>query len=112
MSEPGNDDAEMRARLDALSSTLDAKRLAEQRDAPGNDIPGGSTGRAMSLGFRVLAEFVAGVLVGGLIGWLLDKWFSTKPLFLIVFLALGTAAGFWNVYKIAAAPTGPPPSKD
>jgi ATP synthase protein I len=112
MSDDGKDDAEMRARLDALSKSLNAKRIAEQRETTGKDIPGGDVGRAMSLGFRVLAEFVAGVVVGGLIGWQLDKWFSTSPLFLIVFLALGTAAGFWNVYRIAAAPTGRSNTKD
>jgi ATP synthase protein I len=112
MPETGKDDAEMRARLDALSNALEAKRVADKRDAPGNEVPGGDVGRAMSLGFRVLAEFVAGVVVGSLIGWQLDKWFSTSPLFLIVFLALGTAAGFWNVYRIAAAPTSRPVSKD
>ena len=56
----------------------------------------------MSLGFRVLAEFVAGVVVGGFIGWQIDTWLGTTPFGLIVFLMLGTAAGFWNVYKIAA----------
>ncbi len=60
----------------------------------------------MSLGFRVLSEFVGGVVVGALIGWQLDLWLKTKPIMLIVFLALGTAAGFWNVYRIAVRPTG------
>ena len=61
----------------------------------------------MSLGFRVLSEFVAGVLAGGVIGWLLDSWLSTSPLFLLVFGTIGTAAGFMNVYRIASRPTGP-----
>jgi ATP synthase protein I len=112
MSDDGNDDAEMRARLEALSKRLDQRRVAEQREALGGETPGGETGRAMSLGFRILSEFVAGVAVGGLIGWLIDKWLSSSPLFLIVFLALGTAAGFWSVYKIAAAPTGRSNSTD
>lgn len=58
----------------------------------------------MSLGIRVMSEFVAGVAVGALIGWQLDIWFRTSPVLLIVFLALGTAAGFWNVYRIAVKP--------
>lgn len=60
----------------------------------------------MSLGFRVLAEFVAAVVVGALIGWQIDKWLGTTPGFLLVFLAFGTAAGFWNVYRIAVKPPG------
>ena len=62
-------------------------------------------GKAMSLGFRVLAEFGAGVVVGGFIGWQADIWLGTTPFGLLVFLALGTAAGFWNVYKLAATTT-------
>jgi ATP synthase protein I len=44
---------------------------------------------------------VAGVLVGAIIGWQLDQWSGMSPLFLIVFLILGLAAGFWNMMKIA-----------
>lgn len=99
------DDKALKARLDKLSSALEAQRQGARSEQKENEIPGGETGRAMSLGFRVLSEFVAGVVVGGLIGWQLDRWLSTTPAFLIVFLALGTAAGFWNVYRIASGPT-------
>lgn len=97
--------AELRSRLDRLSSDLDAER------APGSDAQSagplaGSFGGAMSLGFRVLTEFVSAVVVGALIGWQLDKWVGTTPLFLLVFLFLGTAAGFWNVYRIAVNKKG------
>ncbi len=95
----------MRARLDKLSSSLDAQDKREvRRSAPIEDK---SLAGAMSLGFRVLTEFVIGILVGAGIGWQLDKWLNTSPILLIVFLTLGTAAGFWNVYRIAAKPTGP-----
>ena len=101
-----DDDREMKARLEKLSSALDAKRADSQsRDSDADSSSNVSSGRAMSLGFRVLSEFVAGIVVGCLIGWQLDVWFSTTPLFLIVFLTLGTAASFWNVYRIAAGPT-------
>lgn len=104
---PSNEDKELRARLDKLSGALAEQRLeaSERKSQETATDAGGETGRAMSLGFRVLSEFVAGVVVGFLIGWQLDVWLSTSPLFLIVFLALGTAAGFWNVYRIAAQPT-------
>ena len=60
----------------------------------------------MSLGFRVLAEFVAATVVGALIGWQLDAWIGTSPFLLILFLGFGVAAGFWNVYRLAVAPQG------
>ena len=105
MADDPNDDAALRARLSRLSDSLDSQETTaadEARRAGGDK----SLGGAMSLGIRVLTEFVAGVAVGTLIGWQLDVWFKTSPVFLIVFLTLGTAAGFWNVYRIAAKPTG------
>ena len=94
------DDAALRARLDRLSSSLDT-----QGGEPAKASDNTSVGGAMSLGFRVLTEFVAGIVVGALIGWQLDKWLRTSPILLILFLTLGTAAGFWNVYRIATKPT-------
>ncbi len=104
------DDKDLRARLDSLSTALDAQKASQDRkaDSGPTEDAGRSIGRAMNLGFRVLSEFVAAIVVGGLIGWKLDEWCHTSPLFIIVFLAIGTAAGFWNVYRIAAKPTGSP----
>ncbi len=111
MAGPADDDAKdaaLRARLDTLSKSLDANKEPASERSPVDDT---SLGGAMSLGFRVLTEFVAGVGVGSLIGWQLDKWLHTSPALLIVFLTLGTGAGFWNVYRIAVKPTtrGPGP---
>lgn len=100
-----DDDAALHARLARLSTSLDAQDKASS-DKAKSDLGNNTLGGAMSLGFRVLTEFVAGVSVGALIGWQLDVWLKTSPILLIVFLTLGTAAGFWNVYRIAAKPTG------
>ena len=100
-----DDDAALHARLSRLSTSLDAREAADA-DTARSEGGDKSLGGAMSLGVRVLTEFVAGVAVGTLIGWQLDVWFKTSPIFLIVFLTLGTAAGFWNVYRLAAKPTG------
>ena len=52
----------------------------------------------------MLTEFVVATIVGALIGWRLDVWLGTAPFLLILFLGLGLAAGFNNVYKLAAPP--------
>ncbi len=105
----GIDDVAMRARLEALSSTLEGRRAgAERASRDGMAAPNG-VGQAVGLGFRVMSEFVAAVVVGAGIGWAIDKGLHTSPAALIVFVALGTAAGFWNVYRMAAKPTAPPP---
>jgi ATP synthase protein I len=103
----GSDDADMKARLAKLASQLQAKREAETADERRRseaDTSNKSLGRAMSLGFRVLTEFVAATVVGALIGWFLDKWLGTTPWLLILFLGLGIAAGFNNVYRMSAPP--------
>jgi ATP synthase protein I len=41
------------------------------------------------------------LVVGGGIGWLLDRWLGTSPAFLIVFFLLGAAAGTLNVFRAA-----------
>jgi ATP synthase protein I len=46
-------------------------------------------------------ELAAGLLVGGVIGWLLDRAFGTNPLLLIVFFLLGATAGIYNVIRSA-----------
>jgi ATP synthase protein I len=44
---------------------------------------------------------VAGVAVGAVIGWLLDRWLGISPWGLIVFLLLGFAAGVLNLMRAA-----------
>jgi ATP synthase protein I len=95
----------LRARLDSLSNALDAQGEADKAsDAAKTGRDGGSPasmGNAMGLAFRALSEFVSAVLVGALIGWWIDRAAGTTPAFLVVFLLMGAAAGFWNVYRIA-----------
>ncbi len=54
-----------------------------------------------SKGYRLISEFVAGVLVGGLLGYGLDYLVGTLPLFLIIFLLLGFGAGLVNMSRAA-----------
>lgn len=57
----------------------------------------GGFGNAM----RLSSEFIAGVLGGALIGWVLDELAGTRPWGMIVFLLLGFAAGVLNVMRSA-----------
>jgi ATP synthase protein I len=50
-------------------------------------------------GLQAGIEVVAGVGAGLLLGWGLDYWLGTMPLFLIVFFMLGAAAGVLNAYR-------------
>lgn len=101
----------LRARLERLNEAL-AVQHRDKRQAPakgqGQEGTGssGALGNVLSLAVRVTSEFVAAVFVGTAIGWGIDRVAGTSPVFLIVFLLLGSAAGFWNVYRIGTEQTG------
>ena len=110
--EDGTDEAALKARLETLSAALDARKKSQGDSAARDESAaeaGGSRGRAMSAGARVLSEFVAGILVGGFIGWELDNFFGTSPALFVVFLILGLMTGFYNVYRIGRASETTPP---
>ena len=51
-------------------------------------------------GFKISTEIVAALIVGVGIGLLVDNYFDTRPLGLIIFFILGAFAGFLNVYRV------------
>lgn len=53
---------------------------------------------------RASTEFVAGIVVGCGIGWVIDRGLGTSPWGLIVFLLLGFVAGVFNVLRSAGLP--------
>ncbi len=66
-------------------------------------------------GLRLGSEFIAAILVGAGIGWLLDIWLKTGPWLLLVFVLVGFAAGVLNVARAAAEmnrASPPPPGSD
>lgn len=62
----------------------------------------------MGQALRLATELVAGVAVGGFIGWALDRLFGTAPFLMVAFLFLGGAAGIMNVVRTAKAMQGEP----
>ena len=75
-------------------------RLKAQRDEKGqlsrSAIPDGI---AAIMG-RIATELVAGVVVGTFVGWALDRWLDTSPLFLLVMFFFGAIAGMLNVWRV------------
>ncbi|WAJ30273.1 AtpZ/AtpI family protein [Antarcticirhabdus aurantiaca] len=102
---PRIDDAALQARRRAFEERLAAQRAA----MPIEDRQPNRTGAAgMAQGLKIASEFVAGVLVGAGIGYLIDLGLGTAPFGLIIFLLFGFAAGVLNVLR--AVGKGPPPS--
>ena len=50
--------------------------------------------------YRTGTELLAGLIIGAGIGWTLDQWFNTTPLFLIIFFILGGIAGIYNLWRV------------
>lgn len=70
---------------------------------------------AWGRGARLGSEFIAAILVGAGMGYLLDLWLGTQPWIMLVMLLVGFAAGILNVTRSVAemnkaAP--PPPGSD
>ena len=65
-------------------------------------------GEAMGRGLKISAELIGGVLAGGGLGWVLDKWLGTFPWLFILFFLLGSAAGIMNIVRQAQREVTPP----
>ena len=52
-----------------------------------------------SIGLKISLDLISSIIVGALIGFGLDKIFSTKPVFFIIFLVLGIITGFYSLFK-------------
>jgi ATP synthase protein I len=91
---PGGDRTD--ARLAALSAKIEAEK---RRDAERKGLPADGPVSGMAQALKLGSEFVAGVIVGVVIGYTIDRVFGTSPWGLIVFLLLGFAAGTLNVMR-------------
>jgi len=94
MSEPDDESQEalesLQTRLDALTAERTPKRAADV-----------SAERSMGEGYRLLGEVIGGVLGGLGLGWVVDYFAHTTPLFVVVGLLLGTAASAYTAMKSA-----------
>ena len=87
-----------------MSKNKDFKtRLKIEKDKLDNQKQSENEKRGSFIGnaFRLGTEMVAAVLVGTIIGFILDSWFDTKPWLIVIFFFLGAAAGMLNVIRAA-----------
>ena len=99
------EEAALSARLRRLGERLDEKSASQPAEtAP----PPRTDPSAMARGLRLSTELVAGVVVGGPIGWFLDRWLGISPWGFIVFLLLGFVAGILNLMRSAGVIAGRP----
>ena len=56
---------------------------------------------SLGTAFKMSTELVAHVVVGTIIGFILDKTFGTKPWLILIFFFVGVISGILNVIKSA-----------
>ena len=86
---------ERSAKLDELDQRI---RAAREARAPKRGKTGDKFTMA-NMAWRMTLELVVGGMVGAAIGWGLDALFGTLPIFLVVFILLGFAAGVRTVMR-------------
>ena len=84
--------------LKEISTRLEIAKKKMKKKQIKND---GSNVTSIGVGLKISTELVAAVIVGSTIGFLLDNWFGTKPLLIIIFFFMGVAAGILNVFRSA-----------
>ena len=80
-----------KTRLEIAKSKIFKRNLYKDKEPPS------SIGTA----FKMSTELVSAVVVGTIIGFILDKTFGTKPWLILIFFFIGVIAGITNVIKSA-----------
>lgn len=106
MSEKPEDGLE--GRLKRLGDQLESRRPEAGRKDEEAAAAERRTGYAAAM--KLSSEFIAGIVVGALLGYLLDHFAGTGPWGMIVFLLLGFCAGVLNVLRSMGMVASPHPA--
>ena len=80
-----------KTRLEIAKSKISKKNLYKDKEPPS------SIGTA----FKLSTELVSAVIIGTIIGFILDKTFGTKPWLILIFFFVGVITGIINVIRTA-----------
>jgi len=80
-----------KTRLEIAKSRIFKRNVYKDKNPPS------SIGSA----FKLSTELVSAVVVGTIIGFILDKTFGTKPWLILIFFFVGVIAGIINVFRSA-----------
>ena len=104
-------DEDLSQRLKRLETQIERKRPQAAPDPSSR--PRGTGPSSLGQAMTISTEFVAGVIAGGILGWIVDHVFGTKPWGLIVLLMLGFLTGVYNVMRVSGAlPKAPTKERD
>ena len=80
-----------KTRLEIAKKKVSKRNLSEKNHNP----------TPIGTAFKLSTELVSAVVVGTIIGFILDKTFGTKPWLILIFFFVGVVAGISNVIKSA-----------
>ena len=95
--EPG-DEADLSTRLQRLDSRLGEISSGREESAKAAKRKA-SDASGLGQAFRLSAEFIAGVIAGGFLGWMLDSFAGSSPWGFIIGLILGFGSGMLNMLR-------------
>ena len=75
--------------------------IAKSKILKKSNVPNGAPSSKLGIAFKMSTEMVAAVVVGTVIGFILDNWFGTKPWLILIFFFVGVVAGILNVIRSA-----------
>lgn len=84
---------------DLASRIASAKKERDLRDGNASGTVSGDMS-GMARGMRIATEFIAAILVGTFIGYLIDLGLGTSPWGLLIMFLVGFAAGIQNVIRV------------
>ena len=87
--------------LSTLRQKIDHADRAREMASDGKRNNARLPAEMMAMVGRIATEMVAGVAVGGFLGWLLDNWLGTSPLLMIIMVFFGAGAGMMNIWRMA-----------
>ena len=82
-----NKEKNLSKRIDVALAKKDYKQTFKNTDS-------------LNIYYRVGTELLAGLIIGAGIGWTIDQWLNTTPLFLIIMFILGGVAGIYNLWRV------------
>ena len=82
-----NKEKNLSKRIDVALAKKDYKKTFKDTDS-------------LNIYYRVGTELLAGLIIGAVIGWILDQWINTTPLFLVIFFITGGVAGIYNLWRV------------
>ena len=82
-----NKEKNLSKRIDVALAKKDNKKTFKNTDS-------------LNIYYRVGTELLAGLIIGAGVGWTIDNWIDTTPLFLIIMFILGGVAGIYNLWRV------------